>query len=397
MKAGDEQVAAFTALAHASFHAYELAIPLFIPIWLDVFSTSAATLGIVVGAGYALIGVGALPSGILSDRFGSKTLVIAAAAGMGGGFLVLATAQGLPGLTAALLLWGAAASIYHPAGLSLISRVAGDRGTVFAYHGVGGSLGTVVGPAATAVLLAVVDWRLAAAALALPALAVGVSGLFSGVEDAEGSDSAIRDVAGFVADTRTLFTVGFALTLAVVMLYGVYYRGLLTFLPESLSSLAVFDPVAVAGWTVDPAQYVYAGLLALGAVGQYAGGRITSYVRPELALVGTLGVLAFVAFAFVPASGMGTLAFLLVCAVLGLFLYSVGPIYQVAIAARAPEDIHGLSYGYTYVGMFGVGALGAAMAGAILTRTGTAVLFTVLATVAVLAAGVALVLLRRRT
>jgi MFS family permease len=392
----DGQVAAFTAVAHASFHVYELSIPLFIPIWLDVFSTSLATLGVVVGAGYALIGVGALPSGILSDRFGSKTLVTAAAGGMGGGFLVLATVRGLAGLTAALVLWGAAASVYHPAGLSLISRAAEDRGTVFAYHGVGGSLGTVVGPAATAVLLAVVDWRLAAAALALPALGVMVSGFFSGLEDAGGSDGDLTDVAGFVADTRSLFTAGFTLTLVVVMLYGVYYRGLLTFLPESLASLAVFEAVVLAGWAVDPTQYVYAGLLAVGAIGQYAGGRVTNHVRPELALVVALGTLVVVTLAFVPASGAGTLAFLLVCGRLGLVLYAVAPIYQVAIAARAPEGSHGLSYGYTYVGMFGVGALGAAMAGAILTRTGTTVLFSVLATFAALAVMIAFVLLRRR-
>lgn len=395
MHSTDRRVAAFTGLAHASFHAYELAIPLFIPIWLDEFSASAATLGLVVGAGYALIGVGALPSGILSDRFGSKTLVVSGVAGMGLGFLLLSTVRGLAGLTAALLLWGAAASVYHPSGLSLISRVVEDRGTVFAYHGVGGSLGTVAGPAATAVLLAVVDWRLAAVALAIPAAAVAVIGLFSSMDDPSGGGDSSIDLRGLVDDTSVLFTVGFALTMVVVMLYGVYYRGLLTFLPESLAGLAVFDSIVVAGWTVDPAQYVYAGLLAVGGLGQYGGGRLTTRVRPEPALVGTLGVLAVAAAAFVPASRLGVVPFLLVCGLLGLVLYSVAPIYQVAIADRASEDVHGLSYGYTYVGMFGIGAIGAAMAGDVLTRAGTAALFSALAVVAALAAAVGVVLSRR--
>lgn len=395
MQSTDRRVAAFTGLAHASFHTYELAIPLFVPLWLDEFSASAATLGLVVGAGYALIGVGALPSGLLSDRFGSKTLVVTAVAGMGGGFLLLSTATGLASLTAALMLWGVAASVYHPAGLSLISRVVDDRGTVFAYHGVGGSLGTAAGPAVTAVLLVVVDWRLVAVALATPAAAVAVAGLLSAVDDPVGSDAGITDVRGFVDDTRALFTAGFALTMVVVMLYGVYYRGLLTFLPESLSGLALFEPVAVAGWTVDPGQYVYAGLLAVGALGQYGGGRVTHYVRSEVALVATLGVLVVLALAFVPASGVGTSAFLLVCALLGLVLYSVAPIYQVAIADRAPEGSHGLSYGYTYLGTFGVGAVGAAMAGAVLDRAGTPTLFVVLAAFAGLGAAVALALVRR--
>jgi hypothetical protein len=70
--------------------------------------------------------------------------------------------------------------------------------------------------------------------------------------------------------------------------------------------------------------------------------------------------------------------------------------YQSTIAAHAPSDAHGLSFGYTYLGTFGVGALGASAAGVVLTYADAAALFTLLAVPAGLAAVVAVVLVVRR-
>mgnify|MGYP006299682599 FL=1 len=107
--------------AHGLVHTYELSIPIFMTVWLVEFGVTEAVLGGLVGAGYFLFGAGALPGGILADRFGSRRLIAACLAGMGGAFVLLGLAPGLWAVGGALLLWGAAASVYHPAGLSLIS------------------------------------------------------------------------------------------------------------------------------------------------------------------------------------------------------------------------------------------------------------------------------------
>ncbi len=113
-----------------------------------------------------------MPAGVLADRYGSKRLVMGCLVGMGGAFLLLSMAQGLLLITGALVLWGAAASVYHPAGLALISKGAVRRGHVFAYHGIAGNLGTALGPLTATVLLLFFDWRTVSMLLALPALAV---------------------------------------------------------------------------------------------------------------------------------------------------------------------------------------------------------------------------------
>lgn len=424
MDGNDRSIAGFTMLAHGIFHTYELSIPLFIVIWLDVFDVSAAVLGIVVSIGYGLIGVGALPSGILADNYGSRRLIVAAVVGMGGGFFLLALAPNVYTLGVAIVVWGAAASIYHPAGLSLISRGAEERGTVFAYHGVGGNVGTAFGPLLAALLLVFLDWRFVIVALAIPAVVVVILGSSiefdetaatatdGGKRSEDGSRSSSDlgsdggegvdpddedggfDLRSILADSRLLFTTGFALTFVIVMLYGTYYRGLLTFMPDMIANLPQFGTYTVLGQSAEPSQYVYTGLLMVGILGQYAGGRVTDHVETEYALLSTLVALAVLAVVFLPAASVGVLPFLAVCAVLGFCLYATAPIYQVVIAEYAAEDVHGLSYGYTYLGMFGVGAGGAALAGTLLTYFSAPVLLATLGAIALVAAGLVVVVLR---
>ncbi|ERH10489.1 MAG: major Facilitator superfamily [halophilic archaeon J07HX64] len=135
MNRNDRAITAFTMAGHGMVHTYELAIPILMTIWLVEFSITAATLGTVVAVGYGLFGLGALPGGILVDRFGSRRLIIACLFGMGISFVLLSVLPGVVGIGIALALWGIAASVYHPAGLTLISNGVEQRGSAFAYHG----------------------------------------------------------------------------------------------------------------------------------------------------------------------------------------------------------------------------------------------------------------------
>lgn len=400
MNENDRLVTVFTMLVHGLFHTYELSIPIFLVIWLDVFGVSEAVLGAVVSVGYALIGVGALPSGLLADRYGSRTLIVLSVIGMGGGFFLFSLASDLLLIGFAIVVWGIAASVYHPAGLSLISRSADDRGAVFGYHGVGGNVGTAFGPLVVTLLLVFLDWRWVVRLLVVPAVVVLVLGYTvdfdettaNGDGDGDGDERiSVRSVLG---ESRLLFTAGFTVAFAVVMLYGVYYRGLLTFLPNVISNLPRFDAVTVFNRTAEPAQYIYVGLLTVGILGQYAGGHATNHVRTEHALLGALTVLSVVTFAFLPASAAGVLPFLAVCALIGFCLYAAAPIYQVLIAEYAASDVHGLSYGYTYLGMFGVGAAGAALAGTLLARFDAQALLLALGCVSIVATGLVALALR---
>ncbi len=422
----DRAVVGLATVGHASVHTFELAIPLFIPLWLAEFDSldllvasvpfDAAAAGVLVTIGYGLFGLGALPGGVLADRVGSKRLIVACLFGMSAAFVVLALAPSALAVGGALALWGAAASVYHPAGLSMLSRGASERGKAFAYHGMAGNLGIALGPFVVAVALVVADWQTVALALALPV--VGVAALATridvderaaveedssdGNEDpATASDggedrtSSVESFADFKLGSKELFLGGFALIFPVVVASGLYYRGILTFLPEVLSSYDAFAAIAVGDLSLETYRYAYAGLLAVGILGQYAGGRVSDLVRPERALAPAFLALAVLAAFVLPAANAGLVPFLALGVVLGTMLFFVQPLYQAAVADHTPAGTRGLSYGYTYLGVFGVGALGGALAGAILEFADAAALFATLGGIALLGAGAALALARR--
>lgn len=401
MNSNDRSIVVLVMGAHGLVHTYELSIPIFMTAWLSELGVSEAMLGALVGAGYFLFGAGALPGGILADRFGSRRLIAVCFAGMGGAFVLLGLLPGLWGIGLALLAWGAAASVYHPAGLSLISTGVRQRGHALAYHGIAGNVGVAGGPLVTALLLLLFDWPTVAILLGLPALGAAAWALRASFDeraaiglheegDATGStlsSETASETEGLTAlwgRSKHLFASGFAGVFVLVALSGLYYRGMLTFLPDLLTPLVGKPsdlPIDVA-----TGRYVYAGLLAVGIGGQYVGGRLSDREGTERTLAAALAVLAGVAVVFLPIAGLGTLALLAVSAVLGFSLFVIQPLYQATVAEYTPPEARGLSYGYTYLAVFGIGALGAALAGALLQVAGPPLLFGVLAGIALLGA-----------
>ena len=436
MNADDRRLILFTSGAHGLVHTYELSIPILMTVWLVEFSTTAALLGGLVTVGYGLFGVGALPGGVLVDRFGSKPLIIACLFGMAGSFVVMSLSPSLLLIGVAVALWGAAASVYHPAGLALLSKSVDRPGIALGYHGMGGNVGIALGPLVTALLLLRFDWQLVAAALAIPAIGAAVYGLTvdlnetrpSGVAADGGDDNTAADaettgdsnsdtkantnsdsedtskgevsLSTIVSDTRILLTGSFVLVLLIVTLNGLYYRAFLTFLPDLLGdfldglvTLQLVDPESPYAEEFDLARYLYVGILMVGIGGQYIGGQVADRIATERGLAYVLATLAVLALLFVPATA-SVWTFLAVSLLLGVVLFSVQPLSQATVAAYSNPDTRGLSFGYTYLAIFGVGALGAGLAGTVLTVASVQVLFIVLAAISAVAASTSFLLLR---
>ena len=432
MNQNSRSIVSFTMVSHAIVHTYELSIPILVVIWLSEFSITTAAIGTVVAVGYALFGVGALPSGVLADQYSTKWLVLVGLAGMGASFLLVSLAPGTTTIAVALALWGVFASIHHPASLSLISTGVDESGTGFAYHGMAGNLGIAFGPFLTASLLVVFNWRVVAALLVVPAALAVVYALSAefdemaavdvdnvddadGVDDAAGADDAgdttdggtdtpaddaASGLVGFLADTRALFTVGFTLVLMVVVMNGLFYRGTLTFLPDVLGGFLTdvpgpfsrIAPDSALAAEFDLASYLYAGLLTIGIAGQYTGGKLTDRIPVAAGLAAVFAALVALAVAFVPVASRGLVPLVAISALFGFVLFAIQPLYQAAIAAYSPPDGRGLSYGYTYLANFGVGAAGAAIAGYLLEMTTVARAFLLLALVPATGAVLAAVL-----
>lgn len=385
----DRAVLALTMLGHATVHTFELSIPLLLSVWMTDFNVTAATIGGIVALGYSLFGLGALPAGMLADAYGRQPVIVACLIGMAGSFVLVSLAPNLIWLAVGLALWGIAASAYHPAGLSLISTGVTQQGRGFAYHGMAGNVGIAIGPLAVAFLLLVVDWRTVALILAVLAAVTAVAGLrlrideTSGVQMDGGFDSPTT-ASEFVFSSQKLFAGGFAFVLVLVILEGLFYRGILTFLPELLENFINVPSLVVSG--IAPSRYVYAGFLMVGLVGQYIGGWLSDREDSQRMLAIAYITMAAAALLFVPAANAGFTALLVTSGLISILLFGEQPLLQATVAEYSDPSIRGLSYGYMYLGTFGVGALGAAVTGSVLTYSNPSVLFVFLASIAFIAA-----------
>lgn len=375
LSTNDRTIAGFTMTSHALVHWFETSIPIFLVVWLSEFDISVALLGTIVALGYAPFGIGALPGGILADRYGSKHLITLCLLGMSLAFLFLSLSNSLLMLAVGLVAWGVAASIYHPSGLALISTGVEERGTVFAWHGIAGNIGIALGPFVAATLLIFFDWSLVAVILAVPGIIAAVIGATVEFDPTAASDTISDDSGGpstlgdILSSSRILFTGAFAVVFAVVTVEGLFYRSMLTYLPEILSglpALSSFDPGTASLRGINPGDYIYVGLLVVGMGGQYVGGKLTDRYPPEYGLVSIFSILTVLALVFVPATNSGLIGISALCVVIGFFLFAIQPFYQEAVAVHTPPEGRGLSYGYTYLGEFGVGAASIAIGGYVL-------------------------------
>jgi MFS family permease len=343
---GERRVVGVTTYLHGLIHGNLLVIPLLLPAWMAEFRVDALQASAAAAVAFALFGVGSVPFGDASDRRGAPVLLAFGLAALAAGLALASLAPTLPALALALALVGLGSSVHHPAALALISRAVRATGRGMGWHGMGGSLGIAVGPAVAASLLAVgVGWRSVLGLYVAPTL-LGL--LLLRVSPLRDPVTSPANRPRFRSRTRTLLTPAFSAVLVVYVFAGVAYWGALTILPQFLE-------VRVGNGGV-----LYAALLVVGAAGQVAGGYLADRRRPEVTLaLLSAGVAA--ALLLMPTSADAFLVLLALA--FGFVLFGLEPLQNVLVTGRAPAPVRGLAFGMTFLAVFGVGSVGAVLAG----------------------------------
>src|SRR3989454_6905635 len=354
MRREDRRVVAVLGFLHGVVHANILSIPIFLLAWKLEFGADDVTLGLLAAAGFGFYGLGAVPFGFLADRRPAGGLLLLCAAGIAISMVGVGASPSIPVLALSLGALGLFSGIYHPTGLSIISRVVAEQGRGMGWHGMGGSLGIAAGPAFVGATLAIGwSWRSVAGLLVIPGL-VALTLLFVARLPSELPAPAL----GSSRSPRPLWRRSFAFILLVYVFAGFAYQGGLTFLPRFVGA----GPFALA--------------LALGAIGQVVSGRLADRRQSERILFG-LSVAAaaiLVLLAVLPLGG----AFIAAALVFGFLLFSLEPLQNILVTGEVPGPLRGLAFGFTFLSVFGIGSLGAALAGWLIANHASALLFLVL-------------------
>lgn len=299
-------------------------------------------------------GLGAVPSGWLSDRLGERSLMVAFFFLCAVGTLLIGISHSAWVLVAGGIVLGLATSIYHPVANALISKGVEARGRAMGINGIAGSLGTALGPAFDG-LIGADSWRTSFLVVTIPCVFLGLMLCFldlgpaSRPVDRQASDAA-RTEKG-TSESRSLLVRLFGFLLTAMTLGGFFYYMFTTILPEyvswTASDSAENSPIdARAGGLA-------AGLiLVIGTVGQMVGGVLSDRYDGRVLYVCIYAILIPLVLPLAYLSG--TTALVLAAAASTVY-FAVQPVENHLIAQYTPAAWKGRIFGLKFILVFSIG------------------------------------------
>src|SRR5512136_3209377 len=138
MQRDEKIIVALTGCSHALSHGYLLIFPAVLLLLQKEFSIGYLELGVIGNIMTFTYGLGALPGGLVYNRFGPKRLYLFCFLGSAVALLLVAFSPSLFFFAAGLALLGGVGSIYHPLVNALITAKVREYGRALGIHGSAG-------------------------------------------------------------------------------------------------------------------------------------------------------------------------------------------------------------------------------------------------------------------
>ena len=362
----EKTILAITGGSHLSVHALMLALPSLIPIIRNEFNVGLDTLGFVVTISAFMFGLGAIPAGWAEKRFGGRQLLLIYQFGSSISAILVALSSSFEMMVISLGLMGFFCSIYHPAGLTLISHRVNKLTKGMAVHGIFGSTGSALGPILATAVAALISWRASYAVLGTFNGILAISTFFA-IPYHRRADIPEEEFANHKEKTNRPALILYFLTNAFL---GMAYYGFTTFMPvhfadNTNSLLPSMSANMKAG--LFPTMVFIAGI-----GGQLIGAKIGDKFHKPTALLWI--ILANIPF-FILMGYTTDLLLVLSSLLLGVAYFSNQPIGNTLIAQFTHSQNRGLGHGISFFLSFGIGSLAAGFSGIIAVKMGVSAVF----------------------
>lgn len=357
------------AAGHSTFHWIIQSFAVVLPEIQAAFGLNSVGAAGVMSARDLAAGLIALPGGVVVDIIRRHWGLLLA------GCLAIAAvgslAMGISPVYFLLLIGIGVVAISHsvwhlPASAALSHHFSERRGMALAFHGVGGSVGDVVGPLATGVLLAILSWRDLLSIYAIPPFLFGFMVVWSfrhigRVDNEPGASTETPSMERRVELTKVLLRnpVLWGLTL-VRGLRGMCLISLVTVLSLYLGNELEMN-TAWRGFHISL-------LIVVGLVAKAGAGYLSDRWGRKQVLVPGLLWSCLVTLALIPFNDGITLT--ITIALLGLFLYPDQPILTAAVFDVVGREVASTGLGVVACIAFLMSAGSALIAGAIYETMG---------------------------
>jgi MFS family permease len=127
----------------------------------DEFTLSLRQLGLIAAIPSLCQALLAIPTGLLSDKIGSKKMLLLSFGFATIGAIIAGSASNPVMLVLAISLVYINTTIYHPASYSFTTKLyePQERSKALGLHGAGGTLGHAMGPLAVSILIGILSWQ----------------------------------------------------------------------------------------------------------------------------------------------------------------------------------------------------------------------------------------------
>ncbi len=342
-----------TAFSHLAVHAQMMVFPTLMLLFHHEFDLGLDTLGIMATAGAFMFGVGAIPAGFLEGKLGGRVLLLIYQVGSIIGGLGLILAKNPFQMTIGLAILGLASSIYHPAGLTILSRRLTNLSKGMAIHGVAGSIGLALGPLFAGAAAEFGSWRVSYLIwIILQAILVFVTFFMIKRRNKPIVDESIPNIIEikdkpsialyYIMATAMGFSFG-GFTTYMPTLFGSQTSGIFALLPETLKAGFFTTLVFTSG--------------ILGqTIGGYVGDRYSRSFLLFWIVILNMPFLFLMGFT----SGWGLL---MSSILLGVVYFLNQPVSNALLAELTPSSHRGIGYGISFFLSFGIGGIAPAICG----------------------------------
>ena len=369
MNKDNKIVMGVTAFSHLAVHAQMMVFPTLMLLFHHEFDLGLDTLGIMATAGAFMFGVGAIPAGFLEGKLGGRALLLIYQVGSIIGGLGLILAKNPFQMTIGLAILGLASSIYHPAGLTILSRRLTNLSKGMAIHGVAGSIGLALGPLFAGAAAEFGSWRVSYLIwIILQAILVFVTFFMIKRRNKPIVDESIPNIIEikdkpsialyYIMATAMGFSFG-GFTTYMPTLFGSQTSGIFALLPETLKAGFFTTLVFTSG--------------ILGqTIGGYVGDRYSRSFLLFWIVILNMPFLFLMGFT----SGWGLL---MSSILLGVVYFLNQPVSNALLAELTPSSHRGIGYGISFFLSFGIGGIAPAICGWITNQYSIEMVFPLMA------------------
>ena len=352
----------FLNVGHAYDHLFMLLFPTVVLVLEREWNRPFAELLPYALGGFIAFGLGALPAGLLGDRWSRPHMMTVFFLGIGGASILTGMAAGPWGLAAGLTLIGLFASIYHPVGVAMVVQGVENVGLRLGVNGVAGNLGVAAAALTAGALAELIHWRAAFIVPGAVSVATGIGFFFFALGDkgAEGKSQGNkgRQRAQISGSLVRVFVV-----LGLVAIFGgVIFHSTLVSLPKMFA-------VRLGGVTDSAFQVslLVSMVYVMGAFSQV----LVGLMLDRYPLRGILMLVAAVQIPFMVAAPQVTDWALVALTTMMVFtIFGTIPIQDTLVARYTTEDWRSTVYALKYLLGLGISPVAVGLVALIYGGTG---------------------------